>query len=64
MRAAVLYGYDEPLVVEEHRVRSGQTTTHVYVVRQGDRVLSVTRPSTNQSGTNWQDLEDVLRSEE
>jgi hypothetical protein len=55
---------DDPVVVEEHRVRSGNTTTHIYVVRQGDRILSVMRPNTNQSGTNWRDLEDVLRSEE
>jgi hypothetical protein len=55
---------DEPVVVEEHRVRSGNITTHVYVVRQGERVLSVMRPSTNQSGTNWRDLEEVLRSDE
>jgi len=50
----------EPVVVEEHRVRSGQTTTHVYVVRQGDRVLSVVRPHTNQSDAEWLDLEEVL----
>jgi hypothetical protein len=51
---------DEPVIVEEHRVRDGNTTTHVYIVRQGDRVLSVTRPHTNQSGANWRALEDVL----
>jgi hypothetical protein len=51
---------DEPIVVEEHRVRDGGTTTHVYIVRQGDRVLSVMRPHTNQSGANWQDLDEVL----
>jgi len=50
----------EPIVVEEHRVRSGGVTTHVYVVRQGDRVLSVVRPHTNQSGTEWLSLEEVL----
>jgi hypothetical protein len=50
----------EPVVVEEHRVRNGHTTTHVYVVRQGDRVLSVMRPHTNQSGATWQDLDEVL----
>jgi hypothetical protein len=55
---------DEPVVVEEHRVRSGNVTTHVYVVRQGDRILSVMRPNTNQSGTNWRDLDEVLRSDE
>jgi hypothetical protein len=53
----------EPVVVEEHRVRDGDTTTHVYIVRQGDRVLSVTRPFTNHSGANWPDLEDVLELE-
>jgi hypothetical protein len=49
-----------PIVVEEHRVRDGSTTTHVYVVRQGDRILSVMRPHTNQSDAHWRDLEDVI----
>jgi hypothetical protein len=53
----------EPVVVEEHRVRDGATTTHVYIVRQGDRVLSVMRPHTNQSDATWRDLEDVLGDE-
>ena len=51
---------EEPIVVEEHRVRDGDTTTHVYVVRQGDRVLSVMRPHTNHSGAGWRELEDVI----
>jgi hypothetical protein len=55
---------DEPVVVEEHRVRDGDTTTHVYIVRQGERVLSVMRPHTNHSGASWRDLEDVLGEEE
>jgi hypothetical protein len=50
----------EPIVVEEHRVRSGGVTTHIYVVRQGDRVLSVVRPHTNQSDAEWMSLEEVL----
>jgi len=51
---------DEPIIVEEHRVRDGDSTTHVYVVRQGERVLSVMRPHTNHSGANWRELEDVI----
>lgn len=54
---------DEPIVVEEHRVRDGDVTTHVYVVRQGDRVLSVMRPHTNQSDASWRSLDDVLPEE-
>ena len=54
---------DEPVVVEEHRVRDGDATTHVFVIRQGDRVLSVTRPHTNHSDASWRDLEDVLEGE-
>jgi hypothetical protein len=54
---------DEPIVVEEHRVRDGNTTTHVYVVRQGDRVLSVMRPHTNQSDANFRDFEEVVGEE-
>ncbi|HEU4427292.1 MAG TPA: DUF4124 domain-containing protein [Myxococcota bacterium] len=52
-----------PIVVEEHRVRSGGTTTHVYVVRQGDRVLSVVRPHTNQSAPEWMTLEEMLEED-
>jgi hypothetical protein len=55
---------DEPIVVEEHRVRDGDVTTHVYVVRQGDRILSVTRPNTNHSDVSWSELEDVLKPED
>ncbi len=54
---------DEPIVVEEHRVRDGDTTTHVYVVRQGERVLSVMRPHTNHSDANWGDIEEVTGEE-
>jgi hypothetical protein len=53
----------EPIVVEEHRVRDGNATTHIYVVRQGDRVLSVMRPHTNQSDATWQDIEEVIGEE-
>ena len=55
---------DEPVVVEEHRVRDGDTTTHVYVVRQGERVLSVMRPHTNHSDASWRELEEVLAERE
>lgn len=55
---------DEPIVVEEHRVRMGGATTHVYVVKQGDKVLSVVRPHTNSSDTNWMSLEEVIGAEE
>lgn len=55
---------DAPIVVEEHRVRTGSATTHVYVVRQGDKVLSVVRPHTNESGANFPTFEEVLGAEE
>lgn len=55
---------DEPIVVEEHRVRDGDATTHVYVVRQGDRVLSVMRPHTNHSDATWRDLDEVIGDDE
>jgi len=57
-------GSIEPIVVEEHRVRAGDTTTHVYVVRQGDRILSVVRPHTNHSDADWLELEEVLEQPE
>jgi hypothetical protein len=49
-----------PIVVEEHRVRTGSATTHVYVVRQGDKILSVVRPHTNESGANFPTFEEVV----
>lgn len=54
---------DEPIVVEEQRVRTGDTTTHIYVVRQGDRILSVLRPHTNHSDANWPTEEQLLGEE-
>jgi hypothetical protein len=58
-----LIASDEPLVVEEHRVRAGDTTTHVYVVRQGDKILSVVRPHTNHSNTDWPTFEELVGEE-
>ncbi len=54
---------DEPLVVEEQRVRTGDTTTHLFVVRQGDRVLTVVRPHTNHSDADWPTEEELLGTE-
>ena len=54
---------DEPIVVEEHRVRTGDTTTHVYLVRQGEKILSVVRPHTNHSGADWPTLEELVGEE-
>jgi hypothetical protein len=51
---------NEPIVVEEQRVRTGDVTTHIYVVRQGDRVLSIVRPHTSHSGANWPTEEELL----
>ena len=46
---------DEPVVVEERRVRDrgAITTRHVTVVRQGDRIVSVVRPESSHNGANW-----------
>jgi hypothetical protein len=51
---------DEPVVVEERRVRTGDSTTHIYVVRQGDRILQVVRPNTNHSDADWPTEEELL----
>jgi hypothetical protein len=51
---------DEPVVVEERRVRTGDSTTHMYVVRQGDRILQVVRPNTNHSDSDWPTEEELL----
>ena len=54
---------DEPVVVEERRVRDrgAITTRHVTVVRQGDRIVSVVRPESSHNGAGW-DKEDELLS--
>ncbi len=51
---------DEPVLIEERRVRTGDSTTHIYVVRQGDRILSVVRPNTNHSDSDWPTEEELL----
>lgn len=53
---------DEPVVVEEVRVRTDDaiTTRHITIVKQGDRVISVIRPETANQGAGWYDEADVL----
>lgn len=51
---------DAPIVVEEQRVRTGDSTTHIYVVRQGERILSIVRPHTNHSSAGWPTEQELL----
>jgi hypothetical protein len=53
---------DEPLVVEERRVRDRNniSTTHLTVVRQGDRILSVVRPESAHDRADWPDESELL----
>ena len=53
---------DEPVVVEERRVRDRNniSTTHVTVVRQGDRILSVVRPESAHDRADWADERELL----
>lgn len=46
---------DEPVIVERVRARSGDSlvTRHITVVRQGDRVLSVIKPRSRHSSSDW-----------
>ena len=45
---------DDPVVIERVRVRSDSGVTRtVQVVRQGDKVLSITKPRNRSSGSNW-----------
>jgi hypothetical protein len=55
-------GGDEPVVVEERRVRDRNniSTTHVTVVRQGDRILSVVRPESAHDRADWPDERELL----
>lgn len=54
---------DEPVVVERIRARSRDsiTTRHITVVRQGDRVLSVIKPDSSDSSSDWPIEEDFER---
>jgi hypothetical protein len=56
---------DEPIVVEERRVRDRNniSTTHVTVVRRGDRILSVVRPESAHDRADWADERELLGEE-
>jgi hypothetical protein len=53
---------DEPVIVNQQRVMEpgGIATTHVTVVRQGGRVISVVHPESTQSSGSWGDMADLL----
>ena len=53
---------DEPVVVEQRRVRDRNniSTTHVTVVSQGDRILSVVRPESAHDRADWADERELL----
>lgn len=55
-------GSDEPIVVEQRRVRDRNniSTTHVTVVRQGDEILSVIRPESAHDRADWADESELL----
>ena len=55
-------GSNEPVIVEERRVRdnSAITTRHVTVVKQGGRVISVIRPKASHNGAGWGDESELL----
>jgi hypothetical protein len=55
-------GSDEPVVVEERRVRDRNniSTTHVTVVRQGDQIISVVRPESAHDRADWPDESELL----
>lgn len=55
---------DEPVIVEKIRARprGSLVTRQVTVVRQGDRVLSVIKPRSRQSSSDWPIEEDLEAS--
>ena len=57
---------DDPIVVEQRRVRDRNniSTTHVTVVRQGDRVLSVVRPESAHDRADWASESELLGGDE
>ncbi len=56
----------EPVVVEQVRVRDRNniSTTHVTVVRQGDRILSVVRPESAHDRADWVSESELLEAED
>jgi hypothetical protein len=56
---------EEPVVVEQRRVRDRNniSTTHVTVVRQGDRILSVVRPESAHDRADWADERELIVGE-
>jgi hypothetical protein len=56
---------EEPVVVEQVRVRDRNniSTTHVTVVRQGDRILSVVRPESAHDRADWVSESELLELE-
>jgi hypothetical protein len=56
---------DEPIVVEERRVRDRNniSTTHVTVVRRGEEILSVVRPESAHDRGDWQSERELLGEE-
>jgi hypothetical protein len=55
-------GDDEPVIVEQRRVRDRNniSTTHVTVVRKGDRILSVVRPESAHDRADWGDERELI----
>lgn len=55
---------EAPVVVEDRRVLDPRaaTTTHVTVVRRGDKVLSIVRPEPSDSPEAWQDASELFKS--
>jgi hypothetical protein len=53
---------EEPIIIEQQRVMDprASTTTTVKVVRQGDRVLSISRPNVHHSDSSWPEMSDLL----
>jgi hypothetical protein len=56
---------DDPVVVEQRRVRDRNniSTTHLTVVRQGDRILSVVRPERAHDRGDWESESELLGEE-
>ena len=56
---------DDPVVVEQRRVRDRNniSTTHLTVVRQGDRILSVVRPESAHDRGDWESESELLGEE-
>jgi len=53
---------EAPIIIEQQRVMDprSSTTSTVKIVRQGDRILSISRPHRHDSDSSWREMPELL----